>query len=337
MDELSGGWRRRVALPRRWYPNPTFAARRADQSPRHHARSNGSRTRYGITAAQCCSSRTIAASWSAWPRASSTSTAASSAAGRRLQRLLEQKAVASRRGSAQRAVRQEARAGRSLDSQGRQGPPDTQRRPRAGTRRAARSRARERIKPPAHRAHRDQRIPGCFRAQGHRSAQRHHTATGGRRSARRIFTAGDARRSARHHRQQRRRQEHAAANSARRARAGSGTVKLGTNLEIGYFDQLRRELDPEKTVAGDHRRRPRLRDRSRATKARRLATSRIFCSPQTRPDAHRGAVGRRAQPRDPREALHARRKLLVSTSRPTISTSRRSRRSKPGSRITTAR
>ena len=29
----------------------------------------------------------------------------------------------------------------------------------------------------------------------------------------------------------------------------SGTVEVGTNLEIGYFDQLRRELDPEKTVA----------------------------------------------------------------------------------------
>jgi len=29
----------------------------------------------------------------------------------------------------------------------------------------------------------------------------------------------------------------------------SGTVKLGTNLDIAYFDQMRRELDPEKTVA----------------------------------------------------------------------------------------
>ncbi len=29
----------------------------------------------------------------------------------------------------------------------------------------------------------------------------------------------------------------------------NGTVKLGTNLEVGYFDQLRRELDPTKTVA----------------------------------------------------------------------------------------
>jgi ATP-binding cassette subfamily F protein uup len=29
----------------------------------------------------------------------------------------------------------------------------------------------------------------------------------------------------------------------------AGTVKLGTNLQTGYFDQLRRELDPERTVA----------------------------------------------------------------------------------------
>jgi ATP-binding cassette subfamily F protein uup len=29
----------------------------------------------------------------------------------------------------------------------------------------------------------------------------------------------------------------------------SGTVKLGTNLEIGYFDQLREQLDPNKSVA----------------------------------------------------------------------------------------
>ncbi|MGD9603123.1 MAG: ATP-binding cassette domain-containing protein [Gammaproteobacteria bacterium] len=29
----------------------------------------------------------------------------------------------------------------------------------------------------------------------------------------------------------------------------SGTVKLGTNLQIGYFDQMRRALDPDKTVA----------------------------------------------------------------------------------------
>ncbi len=29
----------------------------------------------------------------------------------------------------------------------------------------------------------------------------------------------------------------------------SGTLKLGENLKIGYFDQLRRELDPNKTVA----------------------------------------------------------------------------------------
>lgn len=29
----------------------------------------------------------------------------------------------------------------------------------------------------------------------------------------------------------------------------SGTVKFGTNLEIGYFDQMRRDLNPDKTIA----------------------------------------------------------------------------------------
>src|SRR5262249_42919536 len=29
----------------------------------------------------------------------------------------------------------------------------------------------------------------------------------------------------------------------------SGTVKLGTNLQVAYFDQLREQLDPERTVA----------------------------------------------------------------------------------------
>ncbi|MDX1443403.1 MAG: ATP-binding cassette domain-containing protein [Gammaproteobacteria bacterium] len=29
----------------------------------------------------------------------------------------------------------------------------------------------------------------------------------------------------------------------------AGTVKLGTNLQVGYFDQLRRDLDPNRTVA----------------------------------------------------------------------------------------
>ncbi|HEX7030220.1 MAG TPA: ATP-binding cassette domain-containing protein [Gammaproteobacteria bacterium] len=32
-------------------------------------------------------------------------------------------------------------------------------------------------------------------------------------------------------------------------RPDAGTVKLGTNLEVGYFDQLRRNLDPDRTVA----------------------------------------------------------------------------------------
>ncbi|MDZ7737379.1 MAG: ATP-binding cassette domain-containing protein [Gammaproteobacteria bacterium] len=46
----------------------------------------------------------------------------------------------------------------------------------------------------------------------------------------------------------------------------SGTVKLGTNLDIGYFDQMRRELDPDKTIAevvGDGREYIRLNGKDR--------------------------------------------------------------------------
>ncbi len=34
-----------------------------------------------------------------------------------------------------------------------------------------------------------------------------------------------------------------------RLQAQSGTIKLGTGLQIGYFDQMRRDLDPVKTIA----------------------------------------------------------------------------------------
>ena len=34
-----------------------------------------------------------------------------------------------------------------------------------------------------------------------------------------------------------------------RLKPQKGTVKLGTNLEIGYFDQMRRHLDPDRTIA----------------------------------------------------------------------------------------
>jgi ABC transport system ATP-binding/permease protein len=33
------------------------------------------------------------------------------------------------------------------------------------------------------------------------------------------------------------------------ARAGLGSVRLGTNLQVAYFDQLREQLDPEMSVA----------------------------------------------------------------------------------------
>ncbi len=46
----------------------------------------------------------------------------------------------------------------------------------------------------------------------------------------------------------------------------SGTVKLGTNIDIGYFDQMRRELDPDKTImeiVGDGREYIRLNGKDR--------------------------------------------------------------------------
>ena len=46
----------------------------------------------------------------------------------------------------------------------------------------------------------------------------------------------------------------------------SGTVKLGTNIDIGYFDQMRRELDPDKSIAeivGDGREYIRLNGKDR--------------------------------------------------------------------------
>ena len=36
-------------------------------------------------------------------------------------------------------------------------------------------------------------------------------------------------------------------------RPDQGSVKMGTNLEIGYFDQIQREHDRRASVAGDLR------------------------------------------------------------------------------------
>ena len=85
----------------------------------------------------------------------------------------------------------------------------------------------------------------------------------------------------------------------------SGSVKLGTNLEVAYFDQLRRELDAQQDRRRDRRRRPRVRDDSRAQEARRRLPHRLSVSRQARDDADRGVIRRRTQPRDPREAVHA--------------------------------
>ena len=84
----------------------------------------------------------------------------------------------------------------------------------------------------------------------------------------------------------------------------SGTVKLGTNLEVAYFDQLRREVDPTKTVAeiiGEGRDYVTIQGVKKHVVA--YLTDFLF-SREARSDAGRSAVRRRAQPRHPREAVH---------------------------------
>jgi ABC transport system ATP-binding/permease protein len=64
----------------------------------------------------------------------------------------------------------------------------------------------------------------------------------------RFLDAHPARRQDRHHRTQWRGQEHPAQAAARRAGAAAGHIQRGTNLQVAYFDQLRAQLDLEKSV-----------------------------------------------------------------------------------------
>ena len=106
----------------------------------------------------------------------------------------------------------------------------------------------------------------------------------------------------------------------------SGQVKLGTNLEIATLDQRRESLDPDTSVAatltggrgdcGDHQR--------RAAPRHRLHEG-LPVQARAGADAGQGAVGRRARPAVARKSTGASRPTSwCSTSRPTISTSRRS-------------
>ena len=54
------------------------------------------------------------------------------------------------------------------------------------------------------------------------------------------------------HRPERRRQDHADQADPRHARARRGPVRLGTNVQVAYFDQLREQLDPGEDAVRDH-------------------------------------------------------------------------------------
>jgi ATP-binding cassette subfamily F protein uup len=117
----------------------------------------------------------------------------------------------------------------------------------------------------------------------------------------------------------------------------SGTVKLGTNLTIGYFDQLRRDLDPTKTVAeiiGEGREYVTIQGKQKHVVA--YLTDFLFSAKRAQtPIAACPAANAIAS--SSRSCSRMRPTCWCSTSLRTISTSRRSRHSKSDSRSTKAR
>ncbi len=118
------------------------------------------------------------------------------------------------RGKTERAVRQKAGRGRSLDSPRDQGPPHTQRRPRPGTRSRCAGSAASGSDADRQSATRDSRRPAQRNAGG-RGRRRSRSPTATQVDRRDFSTTDHARRQDRHHRPQRRGQDHAAAPAAR--------------------------------------------------------------------------------------------------------------------------
>ena len=85
----------------------------------------------------------------------------------------------------------------------------------------------------------------------------------------------------------------------------TGTIRMGTGLEIAYFDQLREQLDPERSVFDSVADGAEfVADRRRATPRARLPGG-LSLPPRARTHAGRRAVGGRAEPAAPRAAVHA--------------------------------
>ena len=206
-----------------------------------------------------------------------------------------------RRGEAERPVRQEAGRGGSLDSHGHQGPADAQRRPRAG---------------PGAAAPRPQRAARADRqgAAGHpgRRAERH-ARRRGRRTSRSPTASGRSSATFRPPSCAATRSASSAPTAPARRRCSAccsgnlppqaGTVRLGTNLQIAYFDQLRQQLDDEASVqenVGDGY--DTVQHRRRLAAHHRLPAG---FSVQPRAGPHAGAVSlrRRAEPRAAGQAV----------------------------------
>ncbi len=216
-----------------------------------------------------------------WPPASSRSTAARSPAGP----ATGTTTCAAARSGAMPQAQENARfdkaagAGRSLDPAGHQGPPHPRRRSRA----PAQGHAHERASAASWPERQDGELALAARDLRKKVIEATHArcAFDGAccwRTCRRLILRGDRIGLIGPERQ---RQDHAAKSATGRAATGNGEVRLGTSLQIAYFDQYRshpaRGLDRNR----ERRRRPRLRRDQWQPQACASATCRTSCSPRS--------------------------------------------------------
>ena len=188
-----------------------------------------------------------------------------------------------RRGAGERAVRQAAGAGRSLDPPGHQGPPHPQRRPRARAEGAARERAR------AARARRQRATWPLAQAQQVRQEGHRERRTSFRPTASRVLFDDFSTTILRGDRigiigAQRRRQDHAAEAAARRTAAASRRGRAGHAIcRSPISTSYRSQLNDEARTCRRTWPRAATSSRSTARASTSSATCRISCSRPSAP------------------------------------------------------
>ena len=299
--DCSGGTRRQVMLARALVSEPDLLLL---DEPTNHLDINaitGWKSTCSITKARSCLSPTTALLSAVWRPASSNSTAADYFVSRRLRSLLckrktscsisrsapaakfdkklAEEEVWIRRGIKARRTRNEGRV-RALQAL----------RSEKAERLGAQGKARFSIDAGATSG----KLVVDVRRVSFRYGEQHHHS--------RSLHAHSARRPGRHHRPQRLRQEHFAQIDSGRTGADQRRSVLGTRLQVAYFDQHRRILDPEKTV------RENLTDSDYVTVRGRsrhvIGYLKDFLFPPSASIRRSGAVRRRTQPSAVGQDLH---------------------------------